>query len=201
MAIYSRIGVKLTLTSARLVDVWIENTPHQCKWHYAEPKKVGKRSKIDTMRVWHATAEYAEVSKDGSCQPGMKVWGGREEPEGSFVADDGWQEVRAEFYRLNPADAAKEQAILNSEVVGSNEQTAIPEGLICLALTANFWGAAQTEQGALRKVRDAGGKQALEQHGYVLYHAHPETEVTELGGFRHPKGKPPVKIADHRINQ
>jgi hypothetical protein len=108
MAIYCRIGVRVNLLSARLVPVWVEHKPYETKWHYSEPKKVGKRSKVDLLHIWHATAEYAEMSRDGSCKPGMILWNGNEDPEVSFVADGGLKEIRDEFYRLNPIDAARE---------------------------------------------------------------------------------------------
>lgn len=111
MAIYAQGYVRVNFLTARLVPVWIEEKQAEIKWHYAEPKKVGKRSKVRLDQVWHVTAEYAETSKDGSCKPGMKLYGGREEPVfPSFRADDGIQELFGECYRLNPADAARERA-------------------------------------------------------------------------------------------
>jgi hypothetical protein len=60
---------------------------------------------------------------------------------------------------------------------------------IFLALTANFWGKGPTASSALTQVEKAGGKVTLQKCGYVMYKVHPETEVTGMGGFSHPKGQ------------
>jgi hypothetical protein len=73
----------------------------------------------------------------------------------------------------------------------------VPQGYVYLAYTANFWGMANSQKDALRNVRGAGGSSSLSRYGYIIYKVHPETEVNEMdGGFRHPVGQPPIKIAD-----
>lgn len=80
-----------------------------------------------------------------------------------------------------------------------NTQTSVPHGYVYLAMTANFWGMAKSEQDALRNVRGAGGKGSLGKYGYVLYRCHPDTEISEVdGGMVHPRGSPPIRVADHR---
>lgn len=69
---------------------------------------------------------------------------------------------------------------------------------VYIALTANFWGKGRTEKAAIGKLKEAGGSGSMKKHGHIIYEAHPETVVTDMGGFRHPRGCPPVKIADHR---
>jgi len=119
MTIYSQGYIPVTFVSARLVPVWIEEKYAEIKWHYAEPKKVGKRSKIRREEIWHVIAAYKEASKDGSCQPGRLAYGGREEPVfPSFRADDGIQELFGECYRLNPEDAARERALHAGAEIG-----------------------------------------------------------------------------------
>ena len=102
MAIYAPFGGLIRLTAARIVTVWVETMPGEIKWHYAEPKKIGKRSTVETMQVWHVKAEWPDTARP--------VWNGQEEPCGSLRADDGWPEIEAELYRLNPADAEIERA-------------------------------------------------------------------------------------------
>lgn len=103
MAIYAPFGGLIRLTAARRVTVWVEQKPGEIKWHYAEPKKIGKRSTVEVMTVWHVKAEWPDS--------GRPVWNGQEESVGSLRADDGWPEIQAELYRLNPADAQAEQEL------------------------------------------------------------------------------------------
>lgn len=108
MAIYASGHLRVNFVTARLVPVWVEKKPADIKWHYSEPKRVGKRSKVRREDIWHVTAEYAEASKDGSCRPGMKLYGGREEPIfPGFKADGGIREILDECYRINPGDAER----------------------------------------------------------------------------------------------
>lgn len=63
-----------------------------------------------------------------------------------------------------------------------------------LAFTANFWGMAKTEKQALQQCRKAGGSTSLDKYGYVMYLAHLNTEVNDMGGFVYPRGHAPVKL-------
>lgn len=64
-------------------------------------KKIGKRSKVETMNVWHVKAVWPDTREP--------VWNDQEESAGVLRADNGWPEIEAELYRLNPADAAAER--------------------------------------------------------------------------------------------
>lgn len=109
MSIYTRMGSPVQFVSARMLKVWttIGNIGNgvELRWHYSEPKRTSrwrKDVKVEVMEfVWHAKANYLD---------GEPVCGGDEIPLSGFVADDAIQEIVAECYRLNPADAAREKA-------------------------------------------------------------------------------------------
>lgn len=98
MAIYSRYGDAVKITSARLVPVWIERRQGEIRWHY-KAKKPGKHTdKIEEQPVWHVIATY---EKDGD-----PVVDGKLFPISNLVADHGFKELVEVCEGINPQDAA-----------------------------------------------------------------------------------------------
>jgi hypothetical protein len=107
MAIYTRMGSPVLFTAARISKVWVTvgniGNGVECKWHYSEPKRTKRWRKdvrVETMHVWHVTAQYKD---DG------RPFSAGELSLHDFVADGAIQEILAECYRLNPKDAAWER--------------------------------------------------------------------------------------------
>lgn len=98
MAIYSNGGVKITITSARLIPVWVQRTPGRLDWDYQPPKPT-RGAEIEEMPIWFYQGAYADS--------GRPVCDGKWCNSGLLRADNGFQEIQAELDRLNPDHAAK----------------------------------------------------------------------------------------------
>lgn len=112
MAIYTyATATRINLVTARLADVWREDTPRKIKLHSKRPLKIGKLSKLTLLHVWHVRATFAETSSDGSIKFGEPAFGGDERSMNYIGADGGWPELKDALYRLNPVDGAKEERL------------------------------------------------------------------------------------------
>lgn len=100
MAIYTRMGCSVELTQARLVPIWIERHPGEVKWHYSQPTKLRKKSKVECVPMWFYKGDYTEI-------PFAPVCDGNWTDANSLRATEGWKEISAKLTELNPGDAAK----------------------------------------------------------------------------------------------
>jgi hypothetical protein len=68
---------------------------------------------------------------------------------------------------------------------------------VYLCMTANHWGSGKTEDAAIQQCRRVAGRDWVKKYGYVLYHIHPDFEISNVDGTIYtPLGVPPAKIKD-----
>lgn len=75
MTIYTHGYVPVNITSARIVQVWIEQQHGRIKWHYKEKKPTRLTKSIDKTPIIHFKATYAE--NDKGCPVGQPACDGR----------------------------------------------------------------------------------------------------------------------------
>lgn len=103
MAIYTRFGMRVKVTEARMIPVWIERLPSEIRWHYA-PKKATRRTKeLREEPVWHIKATYDH----GDDMDGALVCDGKWMALDGFVADNGIRELHEHCHTLNCDDLFK----------------------------------------------------------------------------------------------
>jgi len=95
MAIYARFGTPVDFVSARFFPVWIEQRPGAIKWHYREPKKIGKKASVKVTPIMHVQAIDLADHND-------PLYDGKWVDTNSFRADDGMKEITARVMELYP---------------------------------------------------------------------------------------------------
>ena len=95
MAIYTRFGTPVDFVAARFFPVWIEQRPGEIKWHYREPKKIGKKASVKVMPITHVQAinlaDHNDPIRDGKW---MDI--------NNFRADEGMKEIMARVVDIYP---------------------------------------------------------------------------------------------------
>jgi hypothetical protein len=73
---------------------------------------------------------------------------------------------------------------------------------VYLCMTANFWGKGKTPEIAKRNCRESSGSQQFQKYGHVLYHIHPDFEVSGINGdVRTPIGHKAIKVEDKIVDK
>jgi len=68
-----------------------------------------------------------------------------------------------------------------------------------LAMTANGWGCAKTQSGAINNCKMHMGDSRVRKYGYIVYHVHPDFRVSEIDGtIFTPQDHPPIMLLDKR---
>jgi hypothetical protein len=98
MTISTRFGSDVKFVEAKPITVWIEHRPGKVVWHYSAPPKKRRDATVREEPAWHVRADYLDGSH--ACD-GKWIF------VGSFVADNGINEILAECRRLNPDGKAK----------------------------------------------------------------------------------------------
>ena len=94
MAIYTRYGMAVKLTDAKIIPMWSETRRGEIRQHYNKPKQTKRTIEIEEMPTWHVLASYED---------GRKLSDGKWIPLGNFNADDGIRELHATVHALCPA--------------------------------------------------------------------------------------------------
>jgi hypothetical protein len=104
-------GVETEITAARVVPVWIEQeNGGRIVWHYDEPKKPKKKSKVTLAAVVFVKATW----KDRPKQLNDGKWRGFM----GMAADDGFAEIDKKCAEVSPDEMTKYGRWLKGELSG-----------------------------------------------------------------------------------
>jgi len=99
MTIYTRNGLPIGLSSARIIPMWVEKRPGKVKFHYRKPDKIAKGATLEERPSWHYRGYYIDSSSP--------ICDGKWVDAVLLVADDGWQEIEAKLNELCPGAREK----------------------------------------------------------------------------------------------